>query len=394
MALAPKKDKAHTSATLQGQSKHNPHQELRMEGKPGGTGDDKPFTGSIPVELGQTLPKLEKLVLANNSLSGAIPSSIGNLSSLILLSLGLNNLQGIIPEELGRLSNLIKFQVTENSLNGSIPPVLYNISSLIFFSVGGNELHGSLPTSLGANLPLLTTLLLGGNKFSGTIPASLSNASMLQIIDLSTNKFSGTVPPVFGGMNALFILNLEVNQFQASDAKDLSFIDSLVNCSTLSILSIADNDLGGVLPLSLANFSKEFSVLAMDYNHFSGIIPHGIENLISLYVMDFIGKRPVDERFKDGMTMRKFVEICASHDRIMEAIDPSMFSQEQEDDDIEHGGILSVRKKIECLVSVVALGLACSVDSPNERLGMTDVAAQMHAVRDKFVEFGVHGVKN
>ncbi|KAJ0963025.1 hypothetical protein J5N97_028147 [Dioscorea zingiberensis] len=151
-------------------------------------------------------------------------------------------------------------------------------------------------------------------------------------------------------MNGLFRLNLERNQFQASDAKDLSFIDSLVNCSNLQGFSIANNDLGG--------------------------------------------KRPVDERFKDGMTMRKFVQICVSHDRIMEVIDPSVFSQEQEDDDIEHEDILSVRKKIEyCLVSVVALGLACSVETPNERLGMNDVAAQMHAIRDKFVEFRVHGVK-
>ncbi|KAJ0987974.1 hypothetical protein J5N97_006330 [Dioscorea zingiberensis] len=307
------------------------------------------LSGSIPVELGQSLPKLEMLLLLNNSLTGVIPSSIGNLSSLTLLSLTLNNLQGIIPEELGRLSKLTTFGVSENWLNGSIPPVLFNISSLIFFSVAGNQLHGTLPPSLGAKLPKLTTLFLGVNKLSGTIPASLANASMLQMIDLPENKFSGTVPPVFGGMNDLFSLGLGRNQFQASDAKDMSFIDSLVNCSKLQVFSIAYNDLGG--------------------------------------------KRPVDERFKDGMTMRKFVEICASsHDRIMEVIDLSMFSQE-DDDDIEHRDISALRKKIECLVSVVALGLACSVESPNERLGMNDVAAQMHAVRDKLVEFGVHGVK-
>ncbi|KAJ0987979.1 hypothetical protein J5N97_006335 [Dioscorea zingiberensis] len=415
------------------------------------------LTGSIPVELGQTLPKLEILALGNNSLTGVIPSSIGNLSSLTLLSLALNNLQGIIPEELGRLSSLINFRVSINSLNGSIPPVLFNISSLHYFSVAVNQLHGTLPPSLGAKLPKLTTLYLGGNKLSGTIPASLSNASMLQIIDPSTNKFSGTVPPVFGGMDALFVLNLEENQFQASDAKDLNFIDSLVNCSNLQAFSVAHNDLGGVLPLSIANFSKELRYLLVGYNHFSGIIPHGIGNLISLNSMDFSGndltgkipehignlqklqrlgsipefledlefltvldlsynhfhgelpvkgvfgnssavlsvagngERPVDERFKDGMTMRKFVEICASHDRIMEVIDQSMFSQEQEDGDIEHGDISSLRKKIECLVSVVALGIACSVESPNDRLGMNEVAAQMHAVRDKLVEFGVHG---
>ncbi|KAJ0987998.1 hypothetical protein J5N97_006354 [Dioscorea zingiberensis] len=282
------------------------------------------FSGSIPAELGQTLPKLEMLDLGNNSLTGVIPSSIANLSSLTVLVLMSNNLQGIIPEELGMLSYLTTFVVQENSLNGSIPPVLFNISSLISFSVVGNQLQGTLPPSLGAKLPKIKNLLLGGNKLSGTIPTSLSNASMLQRISLPTNKFCGIVPPVFRAMISLFHLNLEENQFQARDAEDLSFIDSLVNCSNLQVFGIAFNDLGG---------------------------------------------------------------------RIMEVIYPSMLSQEQEDDDIEHGDISAVRKKIESLVSVVALGLACSVESPNDRLGRTDVAAQMHAVRDKFVEFGVHGVK-
>ena len=102
----------------------------------------------------------------------------------------------------------------------------------------------------------------------------------------------------------------------------------------------------------------------------------------------FTGKRPVDERFMDGLTMRKFVEIYASTERIMEVMDPAMFSQ---DDDFMYGE-KTVRKSItECLVSVVALGLACSVESPNERLNMSSIAAQMHSVKNVFLQFGVHG---
>ncbi|XP_039124372.1 probable LRR receptor-like serine/threonine-protein kinase At3g47570 [Dioscorea cayenensis subsp. rotundata] len=248
------------------------------------------LTGSIPVEFGgEAFPHLEMLVLANNSLTGAIPSSIGNLSSLTLLSFALNNLQGIIPDEVGRLSNLVTFQMAANFLSGTIPPALFNISSLDFFSVASNQLHGTLPSGFGLKLPVFTTLLMGVNNLSGTIPASLVNASMLQMIDFSENQFSGTVPPVFGAMHDLFFLNLEKNQFEASDAKHLTFIDSLVNCSNLKFFSTAYNDLGGVLPLSLANFSMEVRLLLMDINYFSGIIPPGIENLISLNSLDFSG---------------------------------------------------------------------------------------------------------
>ncbi|KAH7657252.1 Non-specific serine/threonine protein kinase protein [Dioscorea alata] len=245
------------------------------------------LNGSILFVHGGTLPKLKVLSLSNNSLTGVIPSSIGNLSSLVKLSLGINHLQGIIPEEVGGLSNLEKFQVALNLLHGTIPSVLFNISSIDFISVAGNQLHGRLPSSLGNKLSKLTELHIGNNKFSGIIPASLSNASLLEMIDLPNNQFSGTVPPIFGGMHGLYTLNLEMNQFQANDARDWSFIDSLMNCSNLQRLSISVNDLGGVLPLSIANLSKELMFLYMDYNHFSGIIPHGIENLINLNILQF-----------------------------------------------------------------------------------------------------------
>lgn len=105
----------------------------------------------------------------------------------------------------------------------------------------------------------------------------------------------------------------------------------------------------------------------------------------------FTGKRPVDERFMDGLTMRKFVEIHhASPERIMEIVDPSMFAQD-DDDDIEYGEEAVAKRMRECLVSVAALGLACSVESPNERLNMSGVAGQMHAVRNVFLQVGVYG---
>ncbi|KAM0933378.1 putative protein kinase RLK-Pelle-LRR-XII-1 family [Dioscorea sansibarensis] len=243
------------------------------------------LNGSIPLALGGTLPRLKVLGLYNNSLNGDIPTSIGNLSSLVILCLSMNNLRGIIPEELGRLSNLVLFLVSGNLLHGTVPSVLFNISSLGVISAVANQLHGRLPSSFGNKLPKLTVLEIDANKFSGTIPASLSNVSLLEVVSISRNQFSGTVRPIFGRMHGLRRLNLEVNQFQASDGRDLSFIDSLVNCSNLYVLTIAANDLGGVLPLSVTNFSKEMRSLYMDLNHFSGPIPEQIGKLTMLQVL-------------------------------------------------------------------------------------------------------------
>ena len=50
--------------------------------------------------------RVTKIELGKNSLSGTIPSELGELSSLQVLKLNNNFLTGTIPSELGSLSNL------------------------------------------------------------------------------------------------------------------------------------------------------------------------------------------------------------------------------------------------------------------------------------------------
>ena len=67
--------------------------------------------GTIPSELGQ-LDELEVISLSLNKLSGTIPSEIGNLVKLEKLNLELNSLTGTVPSTLGRLANLGKLLVS------------------------------------------------------------------------------------------------------------------------------------------------------------------------------------------------------------------------------------------------------------------------------------------
>ena len=63
--------------------------------------NDNSLTGSIPSGLGN-LTKLEDLSLANNSLTGSIPPELGNLSDLDTLGLYGNGLSGCVPRSLSR----------------------------------------------------------------------------------------------------------------------------------------------------------------------------------------------------------------------------------------------------------------------------------------------------
>ncbi|KAG5527938.1 hypothetical protein RHGRI_028759 [Rhododendron griersonianum] len=124
---------------------------------------------------------------------------------------------------------------------------------------------------------------MGENQLWGPIPASLSNASRLEYLGLSVNNISGGVPFDLGRkIKNLFHLNLGVNNLGFGDAGDLSFIDSLTNCSKLRILGLDENRFGGVLPTTIVNLSSHLNGLAAGRNQLVGSIPAGISNLINL----------------------------------------------------------------------------------------------------------------
>ncbi|KAK7820573.1 putative lrr receptor-like serine/threonine-protein kinase [Quercus suber] len=63
---------------------------------------------------------LEYLDLRDNSLSGKIPNSLGNLSQMQALLLGVNKLNGTVPKSLGLLSNLFAVSISHNFFTGSL----------------------------------------------------------------------------------------------------------------------------------------------------------------------------------------------------------------------------------------------------------------------------------
>ncbi|MYJ56555.1 MAG: hypothetical protein F4096_09005, partial [Rhodothermaceae bacterium] len=83
------------------------------------------LTGQIPTTLGD-LEHLEVLTLGNNAFTGTIPAELGNLSNLRELSLEANELEGPIPERLGQLLQLQSLDLGGNSLCGPIPDTLRN----------------------------------------------------------------------------------------------------------------------------------------------------------------------------------------------------------------------------------------------------------------------------
>ncbi|RWW82926.1 hypothetical protein BHE74_00008588 [Ensete ventricosum] len=80
-------------------------------------------------------------------------------------------------------------------------------------------------------------------------------------------------------------VSLGNNSLEARDAEDWEFITSLTNCSQLEELSLIENDLGGVLPASIANLSTQLKSLTLGRNHISGSFPPGIRSFVNLVTL-------------------------------------------------------------------------------------------------------------
>uniref|UniRef100_A0A0E0AHQ5 Receptor kinase-like protein Xa21 n=1 Tax=Oryza glumipatula TaxID=40148 RepID=A0A0E0AHQ5_9ORYZ len=237
-----------------------------------------PGAGDLPVGI-------EALVLSSNRLAGTIPPSLGNVTTLRKIACMNNGVGGGIPGELAALRGMEVLAVDGNRLSGGFPVAVMNMSGLAVLGLSTNGFTGELPSGIGGFLPKLRQLTIGGNFFQGNIPSSLANASNLFKLGMSDNNFTGVVPASIGKLAKLTLLNLEMNQLHARSKQEWEFMDNLVNCTELQVLSLEKNQMEGQVPSSLGNFSVQLQYLYLGLNRLSGSFPSGIANLPNLIIL-------------------------------------------------------------------------------------------------------------
>lgn len=116
------------------------------------------LSGTIPTSIGNRFPNIEALNFAFNQFRGTIPSSLSNLSALTDLELAVNRFSGHIPPTLGRLKGLVDLVLSHNKLEA-------------------NDKEGWEFITVLANCSQLHLLELEHNSFSGKLPISVANLS-------------------------------------------------------------------------------------------------------------------------------------------------------------------------------------------------------------------------
>ncbi|KAM3686586.1 hypothetical protein ACJW31_10G013500 [Castanea mollissima] len=279
------------------------------------------------------------LSLRNNSISGPLPVSLSNLSSLTYLDFSYNQFNGTIPQSFGQLSKLEILYIDSNMLKGVVSEVHFsNLTSLRYLRASGNQLTLKVSQNwvppfqlvslylqswnLGPKFPLWLCsqrcmknldisctqisdmappsfwnlssqfyyLNLSHNLIHGEIPKSPLILSAL-VIDLSSNHFKGPLPCISSNV---FMLDLSNNSFSRSISHFFCF--KVNEPKMIAHLNLEKNLLSGIIPDCLMNWNN-LEVLNLRNNNFSGGIPASMGSStylksLHLYNNTFSGKLP------------------------------------------------------------------------------------------------------
>jgi len=124
----------------------------------------------------------------------------------------------------------------------------------------------------------------------------------------------------------------------------------------------------------------------------------------------FLGKRPTNEMFKNDLNLHNFVKMSLPK-QLVQIVDPTLLVREVEEmpatavatRDHNNENEIEADEKIEgivnhskveanvykCLFSVLEIGLACSLESPKERMNMEKVSRELHSIKNAFLGFRI-----
>ncbi|XP_057448806.1 receptor kinase-like protein Xa21 isoform X2 [Lotus japonicus] len=394
------------------------------------------FHGIIPSSLA-SLKDLQGVDLSRNRLSGSIPKGLQNIVFLEYFNVSFNNLEGEVPTE-GVFGNASAAVVTGNNyLCGGISklhlptcPVKgfsarYLIGSGNFGSVYKGTLesedrvvaikvlnlekkgaHKSFIAECNAlknirhrNLVKIVTCCSStdhkGQEFKALVFEYLKNGSLEQWLHPVTG--SGERP---GTLDLDQRLNIIIDVACALHYLHDECGHLVLHCDLKPgnvlldddmVAHVSDFGIARIISTINGTSHKQTSTIGVkgtvgyappEYGMGSEVSTHGDMYSFGILVLEMLtGRRPTDEMFEDGQNLHKFVEISFP-DNLSQILDPSLAPTDVE-------AAIEDTSVEKCLASLFRIGLACSLESPKERMSIVDVTRELNMIKKAF-----HDAKN
>ncbi|KAM7469630.1 hypothetical protein LguiA_007813 [Lonicera macranthoides] len=125
----------------------------------------------------------------------------------------------------------------------------------------------------------------------------------------------------------------------------------------------------------------------------------------------FTGMRPTDDMFKDGLNLHNYIKMALQEQGRMQIMDQTLLAigeveeteagiVEEEIDAVNEikaeqytintGRLFHGSEKLQkCIIAVLEIGLACSAESPKQRMGMNDILRELHNIKTTFLGDGI-----
>ncbi|KAF2602784.1 hypothetical protein F2Q70_00025215 [Brassica cretica] len=230
-------------------------------------------------------------------------------------------------------SLLKTLDVGYNQLTGKLPRSLLNCSSLRFVSVDNNKIKDTFPFWLKA-LPGLQVLTLRSNKFYGPIslPGEVPLAfPKLRILEISDNNFTGSLPPNYflnwkassletNDDGRIYMGDYSNAYYIYEDTMDLQykglFMEQGKVLTSYATIDFSGNRFEGQIPESIG-LLKALIALNLSNNGFTGHIPLSLENVTELESLDLSGNK-LSGTIPKGLARLSFLAyISVAHNQLI-----------------------------------------------------------------------------
>jgi hypothetical protein len=151
------------------------------------------YLGKLDGAVFEKLSNLKYLMMDGNAYNSSLPTQLTSLPQLQYLYAGFSFLIGNL-EFLPEMPAILELWIDDNpDLSGTIPTTIGQVSSLASLSMTNCDLHGPIPSEIG-QLTDMIQIWLYANSLSGTIPTELGHLAKMKTLNLQLNDLVGEMP--------------------------------------------------------------------------------------------------------------------------------------------------------------------------------------------------------
>ncbi|KAM3697824.1 hypothetical protein ACB098_06G143000 [Castanea mollissima] len=224
-------------------------------------------------------------------------------------------------------------------------------------------------------------------------------------------------------------LNVAIDVASAIDYLHNHSMQPIIHCDLKPSNVLLDNDmvahvsdfgLARLLPITNDSSRKQTSTIgikgsigyiAPEYGMGGGASIEADAYSYGILLLEmFLGKRPTDDMFKDGLNLHNFAKM-ALPEKFVQIVDPILLPREVDEapttivvardynngneiqEDVGAEGISNLCQMDpnvhKCLVSILEIGLACSMESPKDRMKMKEVTRELHLIKNAFLDSAI-----